>query len=140
MKHTCKYSLTKGYESKSNFQIKLRTPFIILVLLVIMSTWLICETPDSCLKLLKFPQNSGNYNPDSIKVDSCQGSPTYSHFFAKKFFTIQFEYSVLPRAGVFPKDTIIEYSWHEIDSIYSSTKAGFQELEKKFGIFLADSE
>jgi hypothetical protein len=115
----------------------MKTIYIIVFFLILEPFNLVLsgQTPDSCLKLLVFPEFSGFYNYDSIKVDSCPNSQTYLQLYAKKFFFVSFEYNVLPREGVFPEDTIIEYSWHDIDSGYASTKAGFQQLEEKLGQF-----
>jgi hypothetical protein len=93
------------------------------------------QVPDSCLKIFCFPQDSTFFNLDSVKVDSCFGSPTYGEFYATHFFYIKFKYNVLPRPGIYPKDTIIEYTWQDIDTSYSYTREGFQQLEQEFGSF-----
>jgi hypothetical protein len=93
------------------------------------------QVPDSCLKILCLPQDSTFVNPDSVRVDSCFGSPTYGELYATHFFYIKFKYNVLPRPGIYPKDTIIEYTWQDIDTSYSDTREGFQQLEQEFGSF-----
>jgi hypothetical protein len=41
------------------------------------------QPPDSCLKLLGNIYGDTTWvNPDSIRVDSCAGSPTFGHRFA----------------------------------------------------------
>ncbi len=88
--------------------------------------------PDSCLRLLRNRHDSTFVNPDSIKIDSCQWSSSYTQRFAYKFFLIVFQYNVKHRA-IFPPDTIIEYRPSDLDSQYQSTIAGFQSLESKYG-------
>ena len=108
---------------------------IFLISMLIGLTNCYSQTPDSCLKLLNFPENSGQYNYDSIKVDSCIGSRTYSHFFAKRFFYVYFEKNVMQKASALPIDTIVEFTWYDIDTNYVSTKAELNELEIQFGKF-----
>lgn len=91
------------------------------------------QPPDSCLKLINYP--SGSANPDSVKIDSCEGSPTYLEKYGKQLYRVKFEYNIIPKGGIFPEDTIIEYTWRDIDSIYLSTMLGFKQLEINYGTF-----
>jgi hypothetical protein len=92
------------------------------------------QVPDSCLKLLKH-QKMGFQNPDSVKVDSCYWSPTFGQLYAKQIFRVEFQYNVIPRSGIYPKDTIIEYTWHDILTTYLNTKNEFQHFESLYGTF-----
>lgn len=92
--------------------------------------------PDSCLKLVDYNGSDTTFtNIDSVKADSCLGSPTYSEEFAKQFFDIEFVYNIIPRGGLYPADTIIEYTWNNIDSAYLSTMLSFKQLELDYGTF-----
>jgi hypothetical protein len=98
--------------------------------------------PDSCLKMM-WPDstwieidpdlgsmyNRGYVNSDSIKIDSCIGSPTYGMKYAKGFFAVGFK--KYPFANAIPKDSI--YTSNII--IDNHTKVQIQNLETKFGIF-----
>ncbi len=88
---------------------------------------------DSCLKLLQTPE-ALDYNPDSVKADSCIGSPTYGQFYAKGWFVVQFTYFELP-APWGPEDTIIDRTWHDIDTQYASVRNAFDTLEQTYGNF-----
>ncbi|MEP7234878.1 MAG: T9SS type A sorting domain-containing protein [Ignavibacteriota bacterium] len=101
------------------------------------------QMPTSCLKLLG--SNTGHpeydttfHNPDSIYVDSCIGSASYLHKFAKQWYDLEFEYgSMLPIPAV-PVDTIINIEWNLIDTNYTGTRAGFDTLQQKFGHFILE--
>jgi hypothetical protein len=115
----------------------MKTIYIIVFFLVLVpfNFVLFSQTPDSCLKLLRGPYEKGYVNPDSIKVDSCTNSITFGQAYAKVWFAVQFIYNVLPRGDPPTYDSNYEYTWQDIDEAYSLTRDGFQQLEKKFGIF-----
>ena len=91
--------------------------------------------PDSCLKTFDIPEDSTFSNPEDVRVDSCKESSTYREFYGKNFFIAKFSYNIIPRIGLFPEDTIIEYSISDIDTIYTQAIADFQALETEFGTF-----
>ena len=78
------------------------------------------QVPDSCLKLLMSGTADSTWaNPDSVKVDSCSGSTTFGEKYAKGWFRVEFSYYILP-TPIGPRDTIIDRTWHDIDTQYSS--------------------
>lgn len=92
--------------------------------------------PDSCLKLVDFNGADTNFvNLDSLKIDSCELSGTYLERYSKGKFDVKFNYNIIKKAGIYPADTIIEYTWSDIDTIYSTTRVGFQQLETDYGSF-----
>jgi hypothetical protein len=94
------------------------------------------QPPDSCLKYYDGTwADSSVINPDSLMVDSCEDSQTYLEWYSRGMFDVGFVYNIIPRSVLYPKDTIIEYTWNDILSIYGATKAGFQQLEAKYGTF-----
>lgn len=105
------------------------------LLVVFTSTVYSYPPPDSCLKTFDIPEDSTFSNPEDVRVDSCKESSTYTEFYGKNFFTAKFSYNIIPRIGLFPEDTIIEYSISDIDTIYSQAIADFQALETEFGTF-----
>ncbi len=54
--------------------------------------------PDSCLKYYFEIDDTTFFNPDSVMVDSCDGSPTFGVYYGKKYFLLEMQY----------KDTIIK--------------------------------
>ncbi|MBI5326436.1 MAG: T9SS type A sorting domain-containing protein [Ignavibacteriae bacterium] len=94
------------------------------------------QPPDSCLKLLDDPYEELHFqNPDSVKVDSCEDSPTYKQVYAKYDFYVRFLYNIKPRNGTYPPDTIIEFTWQDIDTNYHATRTGFSNIESKYGTY-----
>ncbi len=88
-----------------------------------------------CLKLLRDADSTFS-NPDSIMVDSCSSSPTYLHKFAKESFAFWLQYGSMLPIPAAPVDSIIDVEWTQIDTAYSSTRAGFDTLQQKFGHFI----
>lgn len=91
---------------------------------------------DSCLKLLgpTFADDTAWSNPDSVMVDSCISSPTFGQQYAKGSFQIGFTYYILPTPDG-PEDTIIERTWQDIDTNYSSVRNEFDTLEQQYGSY-----
>lgn len=106
-----------------------------LILFAIANTAFGYPPPDSCLKTFDIPEDSTFSNPEDVRVDSCKESSTYTEFYGKNFFTASFNYNIIPRTGVFPKDTIMEYSISDINTIYTQAISDFQSLETEFGTF-----
>ncbi|MEP7233945.1 MAG: T9SS type A sorting domain-containing protein [Ignavibacteriota bacterium] len=99
------------------------------------------QSHDSCLKFLGSNTGHPEYdstfiNPDSILVDSCIGSPTFLHRFAKQWFTLRFEYGSMLPIPAAPVDSIILVEWRQIDAAYQTTRAGFDTLQQIFGHFI----
>jgi hypothetical protein len=90
--------------------------------------------PDSCLKLL-YSNNIDIFNRDSLKVDSCEGSITFGQLYAKRYFGLTFEYNIIPRNYKMDHDSLVEYTWHNINLNYPEAIVGFHGLEDKFGQF-----
>lgn len=91
--------------------------------------------PDSCLKIYDMPEDDTFENPYDVRVDSCDGSATFGEFYAKGYFSVKFDYNIIPKSGLFPEDTLIEYSISDIDKIYSDAINDFQNLESQYGSF-----
>ncbi|HET9137597.1 MAG TPA: hypothetical protein VFO76_13260 [Candidatus Kapabacteria bacterium] len=89
---------------------------------------------DSCLKVLSSATDTTWSNPDSVKADSCIGSSTYGQLYCKGWFIVEFSYYVLP-APWGPADTIIDRTWHDIDTVYPTIRNYFDTLEQKYGTF-----
>ncbi len=97
------------------------------------------HTPDSCLKMI-WPDdynpltNEGTINPDSVKVDTCQNSPTYGMKYAQKYFLIQL------KPYYYPFDTLLkpnEFKYvSEISNHCSQLKQKFEQLENNYGQIL----
>src|SRR5260221_284133 len=97
------------------------------------------QTPDSCLKLLghdRIDHIKDWRNPDSIMVDSCLSSPAYLHKFAKKWFSLDFQYGSMLPIPAAPVDTIIQVEWTRIDTNFRATRVAFNALEQRFGHFI----
>lgn len=105
------------------------------LLVVFTSTAYSYPPPDSCLKIYDIPEDSTFSNPEDVRVDSCKESSTYREFYGKNYFNTRFNYNLIPRNGIFPEDTIIEYGINDIDIIYTQAIADFQALETEFGTF-----
>jgi hypothetical protein len=91
--------------------------------------------PDSCLKMI-WPNdydiltNTGSVNPDSIKADSCIGSPTYGKWFAKRYFELKF--TSYPFSNAIPNNELRRVS--DLREDIPGLKQQFQELEEEFGV------
>ena len=105
------------------------------LLVVFTSTVYSYPPPDSCLKIYDIPEDQTFENPDNVRVDSCDGSGTFGEFYAKGYFIVKFKYNIIPRSGLFPEDTIIEYGIGDIDTIYSDAINEFKNLESQYGSF-----
>jgi hypothetical protein len=71
-------------------------------------------------------------NVDSVRIDTCHGSPTYNEAFGKRWFKIEFtNYAINVPYG--PHDTVIEVSWTGIDTAYPTLRTSFSALETKHG-------
>lgn len=108
---------------------------IILILFAIANTSFGYSPPDSCLKIYYISEDSTFTNPYNVRVDSCDGSPTFGEYYAKGYFSVKFDYNIIPRSGLFPEDTLIEYSISDIDTIYNDAIIDFQNLETQYGSF-----
>ncbi|MBK9249108.1 MAG: T9SS type A sorting domain-containing protein [Ignavibacteria bacterium] len=95
---------------------------------------------DSCLRMY-LPHNpgfdtttgnSGTYNPDSVMIDTCSGSATYNHKYAKRMFRIQFPIYFYPFDHVLDSGEVKGVS--DIDSTYLGLKNRFLEIQDTFGI------
>jgi hypothetical protein len=76
------------------------------------------------------------FNPDSVKVDVCQG-PQYLQEFAKHYFSVYFLYYIIPipdSVALNGADTAI-HTWQDIDTAFTALRDSFQSVEQKFGTF-----
>jgi hypothetical protein len=108
---------------------------IIFIALGILSASEVRATP--CLKYY-WVADSIFTNPDSVMIDTCDfrfGIPLEEKGWAKRFFLIKLKYNIIPRNYLAPPDTIIEYSWQKIDSIYTQARNEFQSLENRYCSF-----
>lgn len=93
--------------------------------------------PDSCLKLI-WPDKYETYyhrtrtvydNPDSVKIDSCIGSPTYGREFANRYFSCKFTTYIF--------DSVIKVNeTKRVDDIsdnYPNIKQQFKTLDSIYG-------
>ncbi len=103
--------------------------------LMLFSINLFSAPPDSCLKVYDYPYDSTFTNPESVMIDSCDGSPTYGVYFGKKYFTVMFNYNIIPRTYLAPPEAIIEYTIDSIDSKYSIAINEFTQLKLNYGNF-----
>lgn len=97
----------------------------LLIFFALTSTAFSYPPPDSCLMTFDIPEDSTFSNPEDVRVDSCRESSTYTEFYGKNYFIAKFSYNIIPRAGLFPEDTIIEYSIRDIDTIYTQAIVDF---------------
>ena len=82
----------------------------------------------------------GYFNPDSVLYDSCfckdrlhEGCDS---IYAKQWYEITFFNNDPFGYPQCPEDTIIETSWHNLDSSYVELRNMFQNVENKFGSFI----
>ena len=95
--------------------------------------------PDSCLKMIwdndyhidSWGNYLGNANQDSVKADSCIGSPTYQKLFAKKYFILRFETAYYPFDHVLKHDSMKVVD--DISISKSKMKQSFKNLEIQYG-------
>jgi hypothetical protein len=106
----------------------------LLITMLLISINLYSAPPDSCLKYYYHPDTTF-FNPDSVMVDSCEGSPTYGEYYGKKYFTLKFNYNIIPRTYLAPADSIIEYTIDSIGIQYTSAKNEFSQLLTTYGNF-----
>ena len=107
--------------------------------LLIFSISLNATPPDSCLKMFcpndtiqaEPPFTGRNSNPDSVKVDSCIGSPTYGKLFANRYFYLNFKVNNFPFDYQLKPDTIKKVS--DVSTSKPELKAQFQQLESQYG-------
>jgi hypothetical protein len=104
----------------------------LLITMLLISINLYSSPPDSCLKYY-FQPDTTFFNPDSVMVDSCEGSPTYGEYYGKKFFYMTFNYNIIPRNYLAPADTIIEYTIDNIESQYTDAINEFTQLQTTYG-------
>lgn len=97
----------------------------LLIFFALVNTAFSYSPPDSCLKIYDVPEDDTFENPFDVRVDSCDGSGSYGGFYAKGYFSLFFEYNIIPRSGLFPEDTLIEYSISDIDTIYTQAIVDF---------------
>jgi hypothetical protein len=74
----------------------------------------------------------GSSNPDSIKIDTCSGSPTFQHKFAKRMFVVNFPRNFFLFDHVLDTNEVKGVS--DIDSSHLSTLNRFLGLQDTFGI------
>ncbi|MFN8361109.1 MAG: T9SS type A sorting domain-containing protein [Candidatus Kapaibacterium sp.] len=98
---------------------------------------------DSCLRMfvpdehgmdtsLGGPTWYGSYNPDSVMIDTCSGSATYQHLFAKKWFIIQFPKNFYPFNHILDSGEVKEVS--DIDSSHLALLNRFLQLQDTLGL------
>lgn len=114
---------------------------ILILALLFISNSLFSTPQDSCLKMIwgddevyydtEFHHWVGSSNPDSVRVDSCIGSPTYGKLFAKRYFDLQFHPNYYPFDTVLKPDTIKGVS--DISNSKADFKIILQQLEAQFG-------
>jgi hypothetical protein len=112
-------------------------PLASILFLLILNMPLSSQPPDSCLKMV-FPNNcwdtlnhTGYFNPDSVKVDSCPGSPSYGKCFAKRYYQISFVYPLYPFDSIIRLNDIKRVS--DISDRHPQLKQRFMELDSIFG-------
>jgi hypothetical protein len=109
---------------------------ILITTMMLLSINLYSSPPDSCLKMIWSNDydnltQTGAYNPDSVKVDSCLGSQTFGKHFAKRYFYMQFYKNYYPFDNVLKPDSI--KSVEDISNSKPALKLIFQQLETQFG-------
>jgi len=121
----------------------MKTVLLLLAVFLSAATITTATPADSCLKMIlpndfKKDTTSGNIswygsvNQDSIKVDSCLGSPTYGHLFGKRMYSINF-----PR-NFYPFDTILDSGEvkgvSDISASHPELKNRFLQIQDTFGL------
>lgn len=88
------------------------------------------SAPDSCLK---FPGDYKEFfNPDSVKIDSCQFSVSFGKYYSKYgfiFSTNNYPFTSKPISAFEKKN------WRDIDSQFVSQRFGFELIEQIFGSY-----
>ncbi len=90
--------------------------------------------PDSCLKMIcpndyDIITDTGSDNRDSIKVDSCIGSPTYGKQFTKRYFELHL--TQYPFVSVIAPNEVKRVA--DLRNDIADLKQQFQELEQELG-------
>jgi hypothetical protein len=73
----------------------------------------------------------GGYNPDSVKIDSCNNSATFGKVFANRYFQLCMNFHYYPFDKVIDTSDVFEIK--DISNSKSELKQQFQKLEDKFG-------
>jgi len=119
----------------------MKTIAFVLFMICSIGTCYAYRAPDSCLKRMYYADGPGagleyRPNPDSVRIDSCIGSPTFGLLYAKKRFSIIFRNHKIMYYG---KDTVfgIEYhkTWQDILPQFTTIKSKFAQLELLYGTF-----
>ncbi len=77
--------------------------------------------------------SAAKLNPDSVRIDTCEGTLTYLREYAKRRFGIHFQYYIFSDS-VYP-DSVVTRQWQEIDSIFPELRKHMQAIEQRFGEF-----
>ncbi len=93
---------------------------------------------DGCLRMV-YPDmiddstgHGGYSNPDSVMIDTCIGSATYNHLFAKKWFDIQFSPNLYPFNHSLDSDEV--KGVRDIDSSHLGMLNRFLGLQDTLGL------
>ena len=130
----CNY--TGGKTMKTIFKILLIICFITISIQIAKT-----QITDTCWTMY-FPDEPANgfYNPDSVLYDSCYCKDRIVYgcdsIYAKQWFEIHFNNKDPYNFPPYPKDTIIETTWQELDSSYVELRNMFQGLENIYGQFI----
>lgn len=93
---------------------------------------------DGCLAIA-FAGDSTVVNKDSVMVDTCRSTQTHYVFYARKWYEIIFDQSVI-RLPWAPRDSVVEVTWHTVDTAYPAIRSALQDIENKFGMYYLRKE
>jgi hypothetical protein len=87
---------------------------------------------DTCWTMAEVhdPEN-GSWNPDSIMVDTCEAEPKY---YVKKWYEFHTDQIIID-VPAYPRDSIVESQWTDIDTSFSEIRSDLEEMEKTYGSF-----
>ncbi len=94
------------------------------------------QPPDSCIKMI-WPNdydvltNTGSYNPDSVKADSCEYSKTFGKLFAKKYYYLKLPQNYYPFDSILTKNDFKNVN--DISDNYKMLKNTFDSLQGELG-------
>jgi len=78
--------------------------------------------------------SAAKLNPDSLRVDTCEGTLTYARDYAKRTFEVYFQYYIFPDSGYYI-DTLVTRHWQEINTSFPGIRKQMQVIEQRFGQF-----
>ena len=108
---------------------------ILVLLLFCISESYSYRAPDSCLKSWSSGQYERHPNPDSIRVDTCEDSPTFMMEYVKRNFRVRFDTELLNFDNSVSSNDTLFITWQNIKQQYSRVRNILRTVEEKFSTY-----